>query len=96
MQGVARKPDIVFSKRKKVIFVNGCFWHGHDKCNKGKLPKSRAEYWEKKINENKIRDRSVCLELKKGGWDALVIWECEICKKQDLDKYLIKFLGRIS
>lgn len=70
-------PDIVFSKRKKVIFVNGCFWHGHN-CNKGRLPKSNLKFWTDKIHKNITRDLRNHQELNLMGWKFLIIWQCEI------------------
>jgi DNA mismatch endonuclease Vsr len=82
------KPDIIIQDLKKALFINGCFWHGH-KCRKGKLPVSNKEYWENKINKTKSRDKKNYKELKSNGWDYLVIWECEI-KKKNLDNLIIK------
>jgi DNA mismatch endonuclease, patch repair protein len=76
------KPDIVFRKRKCVIFVNGCFWHGHD-CPRGGRPTSNVEFWQQKIGKNLERDRRVTEELNVAGWRALTVWECET-KKEDL------------
>lgn len=74
-------PDIIFPGKKKVLFVNGCFWHGHD-CNRGHLPKTNFEFWQKKISLNKERDKKEYGELNKIGWKYLVIWQCEIKAKQ--------------
>ncbi|WP_171091244.1 MULTISPECIES: very short patch repair endonuclease [unclassified Ruegeria] len=71
------RPDIVFPSRRKVIFVHGCFWHGHG-CRWGKLPKSRPEYWGPKIETNKERDNRVLTDLSENGWDSLVVWQCEL------------------
>ena len=79
------KPDIVFPKYHKVIFVNGCFWHGHSKCSRSKLPTTNKKFWKEKIEGNKRKDKSVHIKLKKGGWDYLVIWQCEI-KKSNYEK----------
>ncbi len=73
------KPDMVFVKMKKVIFINGCFWHGHN-CRKSLTPKSNLKYWNNKISENKNRDKINKKKLKKMGWSYLVLWECEINK----------------
>ena len=71
-------PDLVFSPRRKVIFVHGCFWHGHD-CKRGsRQPKTNPDYWRQKINRNRERDDAAQEALKAAGWDALTIWECEI------------------
>ncbi len=71
-------PDLVFASRKKVIFVHGCFWHQHEACAGGRLPRSRNEYWDKKLQRNVERDRKTMLQLKEMGWEALIIWECEL------------------
>ena len=74
------KPDIVLKKYKTVIFVNGCFWHGHTGCNYFVIPKTRTEWWLKKINNTKIRDRDSINKLEELGWDVITVWECEIKK----------------
>lgn len=70
-------PDIVMPGRKKAIFVHGCFWHGHG-CSKGKIPKSRPDYWMPKIAANKERDRRNARALRALGWSVHVIWQCEL------------------
>lgn len=85
-------PDLVFTGRKKVIFVHGCFWHGH-KCRKDKLPKSRTEFWKEKIERNKKRDVVNVRKLRSLGWTALTIWECDI-KKPYLMQKLLYFLRK--
>ena len=78
------RPDIVLPKFRTVVFVHGCFWHGHDQCRKGKLrPKRNAEFWSKKLDGNKARDRSVRADLEKLGWNVIVVWQCEM-KAEDL------------
>jgi DNA mismatch endonuclease, patch repair protein len=79
------KPDLVFSKLKKVIFVNGCFWHGHTKCSRSKLPSTNIKFWKEKIERNKKNDKLVKIKLKGLGWDYLVIWQCQI-KKSNIEK----------
>lgn len=71
------KPDLVFPKWRAAIFVNGCFWHGHD-CRLFKLPSTRTEFWRDKINANKERDQTAIKKLDEAGWRALTIWECQI------------------
>jgi len=78
-------PDFVFPKRRVAAFSDGCFWHGHD-CRNIK-PQDNAEYWEKKIQRNIIRDKLVTKTLKQKGWRVLRVWECEI-KKSQLPKKL--------
>ena len=73
-------PDIVLPKYKTVIFVNGCFWHGHQKCRYFVMPKSNTEYWENKINNNIARDKITYESLSKLGWNILIVWECELKK----------------
>jgi DNA mismatch endonuclease (patch repair protein) len=87
-------PDIVFSGRRKAIFINGCFWHGHS-CARGKrVPKSNTDYWTKKISRNRTRDASALQQLDELGWKALVVWECELTKSADsVIKQLCRFLG---
>jgi DNA mismatch endonuclease, patch repair protein len=75
------KPDIVLSKYKTVIFVNGCFWHAHEGCKHFVIPKSNVSYWENKIKRNVERDIESLRELIKNGWKVIVIWECELKRK---------------
>ena len=74
-------PDLVLPKYKTVVFVQGCFWHGHD-CPRGKLPATNRDFWREKIGRNKQRDLENSKELEKTGWQVLVIWQCEISNKQ--------------
>lgn len=71
-------PDIVMRRFKTVIFVNGCFWHGHDNCKYFRLPKSNTEFWQTKIEKNRARDQRDFEALHKIGWNVIVIWECEL------------------
>lgn len=74
------KPDIVLSKYKTIIFIHGCFWHGHKNCEASTLPKSRKEYWAPKIQGNINRDLKNKKLLRKLGWQIITIWECDIKK----------------
>ncbi|MFV0294924.1 MAG: very short patch repair endonuclease [Hyphomicrobiaceae bacterium] len=85
------RPDIVFKGRRKVIFVHGCFWHGHG-CSKGKLPKSKLNYWQPKIEQNKTRDDRNIAELEAAGWKVLVIWQCEIANSEALWPWIQGFV----
>lgn len=86
-------PDIVFHKDRKVAFVHGCFFHRHSKCVDGKrLPKSRLEYWEPKLNRNVMRDRSNRLDLLKRGWKTVIIWECELSKPDKVAARIERFI----
>ena len=85
------KPDLVFGPRRKLIFVHGCFWHGHT-CKRGdRQPKNNAHYWRNKILRNRERDKSTIGELRARGWEILVVWECETKQeilKQRIDSFL--------
>lgn len=71
------KPDLVFTKRRKVIFVHGCFWHGHD-CRRGaRRPTTNGEYWKAKISRNIQRDAENYCILRQKGWEVIIVWECE-------------------
>jgi DNA mismatch endonuclease (patch repair protein) len=84
-------PDIVFSKIKKVIFVNGCFWHGHG-CHRSTLPKTNIDYWKTKIEKNIERDKKQLMELSELGWRYYIVWECEMHEMDILEKRVISFL----
>lgn len=85
-------PDIVFPKRKKVIFINGCFWHRHS-CKKGiSMPATRKKFWRKKFKRTIERDKCNYKTLKKLGWKVLVIWECQIKKPAKITDKIISFL----
>jgi DNA mismatch endonuclease, patch repair protein len=83
-KGLPGKPDLVFPSRKKVIFVHGCFWHQHPGCREGRLPGSRAAYWQPKLQLNQERDAAALSALKEQGWQYLVIWECELSKAHEV------------
>lgn len=85
------KPDIVFPSCKKAIFVHGCFWHGHG-CSKGKLPKSRTEYWGPKIEANRQRDERNVETLQCAGWDVLVVWQCELSDRASAFERIARFV----
>lgn len=88
------KPDIVFLKRRKVIFVHGCFWHRHQNCRFSYTPKSRPEFWGPKFARNVQRDIETNEQLKAEGWDVLVVWECVVKQNSsELKHRLIDFLG---
>lgn len=85
-------PDIVLPGLKSVVFVNGCFWHGHE-CARGALPASNREFWERKITKNRERDHRTEAQLQKDGWRVLTIWQCETQKTDALRERLSRFLG---
>jgi DNA mismatch endonuclease (patch repair protein) len=82
------KPDIVLPKLCMVIFVHGCFWHGHAGCKHSTLPQSNREYWERKIGRNVTRDRRNARALRKLGWRVLTLWECRIGDDRSLERRL--------
>lgn len=86
-------PDLVFSARHKVIFMNGCFWHGHD-CPVGqRRPSSNTEFWSQKLDSNIARDERNRQDLIKLGWESLTLWECELKSQDDVMRKATKFLG---
>lgn len=89
------KPDISFPKLRTAIFVHGCFWHGHDNCCYYVIPKTRTNFWLKKIEANKHRDEENVLQLKNEGWKVFSIFECEL-KGQKQERTLNKILTRLN
>lgn len=85
-------PDLVFRRRRKIIFVNGCFWHGHE-CRAGRIPATRRAFWLAKLTRNRERDRQALQQLWHDGWSALVVWECETADMARLRDTLALFLG---
>jgi DNA mismatch endonuclease, patch repair protein len=96
------KPDIVLPRYKTVIFVHGCFWHGHTNCKYYKVPQTRTQWWLNKINTNKGNDAKAVKALSKGtpsekkeGWKIITVWECNL-KPAKLEKTLSALLKRLS
>jgi len=87
-------PDLVFAPRKKAIFVHGCFWHRHasSKCRLARLPKSRLDFWVKKLESNRLRDDKNKRTLRAMGWKVLLVWECQLSNKEQLQNKLRRFL----
>lgn len=85
-------PDIVFRSRRKAVFVNGCFWHGHSRCRLNRQPKSKLDYWGPKLERNKKRDERSKRALKRSGWKVLIIWECQTADTRRLSSLLRRFL----
>ncbi|MFC2099111.1 very short patch repair endonuclease [Bacteroidota bacterium] len=84
------RPDLVLKKYNTAIFVNGCFWHGHENCKYFKLPKARRKYWKNKIDNNRIRDHQAKNNLEQLGWSVIVIWECQL--KPNIVNYTLQDL----
>lgn len=89
------KPDIVLKKYKLAIFVHGCFWHSHKACRYFTIPKTRTEWWVKKLKKNQENDKNAITELKRRGWRIKVIWECEL-KPAKIEKTTTKLLKNIK
>ncbi|MFK8302807.1 very short patch repair endonuclease [Capnocytophaga stomatis] len=93
------KPDIVLPKYKTIIFVNGCFWHGHKNCKKATLPKTNTEFWKEKISSNIERDKRQKQELQNRGYKVFIIWQCKLAEDfreatlSDLLKKIRSFLN---
>jgi len=86
------KPDLVFPKRHKVIFVHGCFWHRHPRCRKASMPKTHVAFWTSKFRQNRLRDRATLRELQRRGWRTLVLWECETRAPESLRQRVRQYL----
>ncbi|WP_136077270.1 very short patch repair endonuclease [Pontiella desulfatans] len=87
------KPDITLRKHKTVVFVHGCFWHRHKHCRVASTPKSNTEFWEHKFERNVANDRKHKRELRKLGWNVIVIWECEL---KDPEKVLVRLMNELT
>jgi len=86
-------PDLVFPSRRAVVFVHGCFWHGHG-CKRGsRTPKTNKNYWTAKIARNRQRDRDAVANLRSQGWRVLVLWECQLSDTNALEAAVARFLG---
>lgn len=88
-------PDIVLPKYKTIIFINGCFWHGHN-CRAGRLPNSNIDYWHPKILSNIERDKNKIEQLKNSGWHVIVIWQCELKNKEKCSNRLNSLIAEIK
>lgn len=91
-RGLPGSPDLVFPGRHRVIFVHGCFWHGHT-CGACRIPSTNRPFWKKKLTANAVRDRRAVRKLRRDGWKVLVIWECQTASRrlQRLTERLAKF-----
>jgi DNA mismatch endonuclease (patch repair protein) len=86
------KPDIVIPQHKVIVFIHGCFWHGHKGCKYFVPPKTRTEWWVNKINETTKKDAENILKLKKLGWKIIIVWECSL--KSDKIKKVLESLTK--
>ncbi len=88
------KPDIVLPKYKTIIFIHGCFWHGHANCKNFTIPKTRTQWWTEKINMNKANDAKDMKALKKEGWKVITVWECKL-KPAKMERTLQQLLSKL-
>lgn len=86
--GLPSKPDVVLPKHRSVVFVNGCFWHRHEGCKYATTPKNNSDFWTKKLAGNVERDRLNFEKLKAMGWNVVIVWECDL-KKKDWEDRLV-------
>jgi DNA mismatch endonuclease, patch repair protein len=93
-KGLPGKPDLVLARHRKVIFVHGCFWHGHAGCRRAARPSTNREFWDKKIDGNVERDAANVKALVRAGWKVLVVWQCAMKDRARLEKRLGEFLSR--
>jgi len=93
-KGLPGSPDLVIPALKKVVFVHGCFWHGHEKCLRGRRPSSNKSFWNKKLDLNSQRDKKNLSALRKLGWTPIILWECELKKPDRFRNRLVKFLEK--
>ena len=87
-------PDVVLRGRKKLIFVNGCFWHGHAGCSRATRPLTNEAFWKRKIEGNVKRDARLLRGLRKAGWSVLVVWQCQTKDMTRLERRLSRFIRR--
>jgi DNA mismatch endonuclease, patch repair protein len=86
------KPDLVFPLQRSVVFVHGCFWHQHERCHRGSPPQSNVAFWQSKLARNRSRDSEQLAAVRRLGWRALVIWECQTKDERRLTARLLRFL----
>ena len=87
-------PDIVFPKYRTVVFVHGCFWHGHKGCKNYTVPKTNTDFWEGKVARNQERDQEVWRKLEAKGWSVIIVWECQL-KKMRIDETVQRVVEEI-
>lgn len=92
VKSIAGQPDLVVSSKKVVIFVNGCFWHGHPNCSRAKLPDTNRAFWEAKIATNKKRDLRNARKLRAEGWRVVNVWQCRLRKRERVMSRLARLL----
>lgn len=86
------KPDFVIESASTIIFVHGCFWHGHNNCQYARTPKTNKKFWRQKVINNKRRDRRICRLLRKAGWHIVTVWQCRLKKPSQVESRLLRIL----
>lgn len=94
--GLPGKPDIVLPKFNTIIFVHGCFWHGHKGCKRALLPSTNLSFWKEKINKTIERDKTNEASLKKSGWKIINVWQCELNNKDNREQFLKELIVKIK
>jgi DNA mismatch endonuclease (patch repair protein) len=94
LEDLPGNPDIVLPRHNKVIFIHGCFWHGHRGCQRSKRPTTNVAFWQEKLDKNIQRDQRQQKELRKLGWKYLVIWQCEMNRPNRIRKKIKRFLDK--
>lgn len=90
------RPDLVLTRQRTAVFVHGCFWHWHEGCVNFRIPKTRPSWWERKLADNRARDKKVGAELKALGWRPVVIWECDAADPERLLAFADSLRGKAS
>ena len=94
-RGLAGKPDLVMPSIRTVIFVHGCYWHGHS-CQKGRIPKQNSDFWRRKFDANMDRDRKASRRLRREGWSVLTVWECSLASSAKRTKTLCRLIDLLT
>jgi DNA mismatch endonuclease (patch repair protein) len=94
--GLPGKPDLVMNGRRTVVFVHGCFWHGHDCARGARQPKANAAYWSAKIGRNRVRDAATLAALESAGWRVVTIWECGMRTPDFADQLVAAVRGQAA
>jgi len=95
LKSIPGRPDLAFTRRRKIIQVHGCFWHAHEGCPSARVPTTRPEFWSAKFARNRARDRRLGVAAAEAGWESLIVWECELKDIEGLCARLVDFLGPV-
>ncbi|MBI5499765.1 MAG: DNA mismatch endonuclease Vsr [Deltaproteobacteria bacterium] len=92
VRGLPGSPDFVFKRQRAVVFMHGCFWHRHEGCRLARIPKSRQDFWIPKLEDNRLRDGRAVARLRRSGWRAMVVWECQLSRPDRVLRRLRRFV----